>query len=217
MMQDQLEKAAHSNESDRAKIISEIVNQPDALQGSLYVFTRPLKHLWGVAVQVIRAIGYPKNASAIPSLVNFAGNMNAPGWEAAVETLDELGAPFVVPYLLAYLWDKERHQYWGYDVEGICLMLSSVNREFAVMCGPTIAYLLSQEASTDPHDLDKGFLLDVLEKIGADCGEYALPTLISLLQREETYDLRTRIHRLIASFDKELLEPYRLVLDAVKN
>lgn len=216
MIQDQLEKAAHSNESDRAKIISEIANQPDALQGSLYVFTRPLKHLWEVAVQVIRAVGYPKNASAIPSLVDFAGNMNAPGWETAVETLAELGAPIVVPYVIVYLWDKERHQYWGDDVEGICLMLSSVNREFAVMCGPTIVYLLGQEAPISPHDLDKSFLLDVLEKIGADCGEYALPTLISLLQEKETRDLSPRIRRLIGSFDKELLEPYRLVLD-VKN
>lgn len=222
MIQDQLEKAADSNVSERMEIIRDLVNQPDiALQGALDVFTRPhkrpQKHLWEVAVQVIRAVGYPRNASAIPLLVDLVGNMNAPGWEMAVETLDELGATLVVPYLIVYLWDKGRHQYWGDDVEGICLMLSNVNREFAAMCGPTIVYILDQETSTATHDLDKGFLLDVLEKIGADCGEYALPTLISLLQKEETYDLKMRIHRLIASFGKESLKPYLLILDMIKD
>lgn len=80
-----------------------------------------------------------------------------------------------------------------------------------------LSIFLGQEASTTTHDLDKGFLLDVLEKLGTDCTEYALPTLISLLQKEESYDLKTRIHHLIASFDKELLKLYELVLDMIKN
>lgn len=217
MIQDQLEKAAKANEKERMEIIRELANRPDeALQPALDTFTLPQKHLWEVAAQVIRTIGYPKNAPAIPSLVAYVGNSNAPGWEMAVETLVDLGAPIVVPSLIASLWEKDRHQYWETDVEGISLMLSQVNREFAVMCGPTIVYLLSQPNSLSSQDLDQGFLLDVLEKIGPPSINYAIPVLIDIAKKEGTSRIGRQASALITSFSKQDLNPYSLLLPTIE-
>lgn len=217
MFEDQLEIAARSDEKERILIINELIKQPDeALQAALNILARPLKHVWAVAVQIIHAIGYPKNAPAIPSLVAYVGNSNAPGWESAVETLVDLGAPIVVPYLIAYLWEKDRHQFWGDDVEGICLMLVQANREFARMCGPTIIYILSQNNSISSNELDKGFLLDVLEKISSVDIEYAMPILIDLVKQEGASKIGDQARKLLASFSEQIIDTYRLILPSTE-
>lgn len=99
-----------------------------------------------------------------------------------------MGIDVVVPHLIFDIWDKSHHEYWGFDVEGICSMLCMVAREYAVRCDPIIAYLLSQDDSP-PEELDKGFLQQVLEKIGSDCAHYVMPTLIDVIQKEGSTDL----------------------------
>lgn len=217
MIQGQLGKAAHSSENERVEIIQELANHPDeALHAALEALALPQKNLWEVAVEVIRAIGYPKNALAIPSLVALAGNSNAPGWEMVVKTLGDLSASITVPHIIAYLLTKDQHQFWEDDVEGICLMLSHLNRAFAIKCGPTIAYILGQTNIHASQDLDRGFLLDVLEKIGSPHAQYALPALIDLAKKEGASRIGKQARALIASFSKQILHPYRHLLPAIE-
>ncbi len=214
MLEAQLEQAASSSKQVKERIIHELASQPnDGLEVALQVLNYPKKPLWEVAVQLIRAIGYPKNARAIPTLIAHVGDLNSLAWQEAVEALVEMGSQVVVPYLIQDLWERNRHQYWGADVEGICTMLCQVDKEYAVQCGPTIAYLLGR---TDlPDNLDGSLLLDVLQKVGPDCAEYALPTLIDLVHHQERSELHSQIKELISSFAHEALEPYKYVLASV--
>jgi hypothetical protein len=157
-------------------------------------------------------MGYPQNAPALPTLVALVTDRNAFGWQAIIETLTDIGPQVVVPHLVRYLWQKDQNPYWGDDVESLCAMLSQVDRVYAVQCGPTIAHILGRDDLPPPRDLGKEFLLDVLEKVGPRCAEYALPSLLHLLQKEGASDIGKQVSRLIMSFDKEKLEPYTLVL-----
>ncbi len=129
--------------------------------------------------------------------------------------LGELGVQEVMPHLITFVWERQDHQYWGDDVEGICSMLSEVNGEYASRRGPVLAYLLGQDDLPPPKDLDQGFILDVLATIGPSCAIYALPPLLHLVQIEGTSDIGVQARNLITSFDKEALEPYRYILEAL--
>jgi hypothetical protein len=213
MLEAQLDEATSSNESVRKQIIADLARHPEEILGSvLKALQQPIKSRWKVAIQVIRAIGYPRNASALPILVAHIGNRNAPGWWEIIDTLAEMGPQVVVPHLIHYLWDNDQHQYWGDDVESLCEMLTHLDRVYAVQCGPTIAHILGRDDLPPPRDLDREYLLDVLEKVGPRCAEYALPSLLHLLQKEGASDIGKQASRLISSFDKETLEPYKLVL-----
>jgi hypothetical protein len=91
-------------------------------------------------------------------------------------------------------------------------MLCQVERTFALQCGPALAHLLSREDLPPDRDLDRGFLLDVLEKIGPDCAEYALPVLIDFISKEGNTTNGMQALRLVRSFDQQILERYQYVL-----
>jgi hypothetical protein len=169
MIEVQLDNASRSTAIERAQIVRRLAAQPDeTIDAVIHILNSPKKKLWEIAVQVISTIGYPRNARAIPILIAHVGDQNSLAWQEAVEALIDIGIYVVVPYLIFELWDKPHHEYWGADVEGICSMLCVVDREYAVRCGPMITYILSCDISP-PGELDKGFLLQVLEKIGNDC------------------------------------------------
>ena len=213
MLEAQLDEATFSNESVRTRIIAKLAAHPEETLGSvLQALQQPIKSRWEVAIQVIRAIGYPRNASALPTLIAHVGDKNSPARQEAIDTLVGMEPQVVVPHLVRYLWQRDQDQYWGEDVEGICAMLFEVDRAYAVQCGPTIARILGRDDLPPSRDLDLSFLLDVLEKVGPDCAEYALPSLLHLLQKEGTSDIAKQASRLITSFDKEMLEPYALLL-----
>jgi hypothetical protein len=217
MIEVQLDEAARSDEHKRELIIRELASHPDVtLDTVIRVLNSPMKGRWRMAVRVIRAIGYPRNAPAIRVLMDHVGDKNSVAWKEAIQALVEIGPQVVVPHLIQFLWDRESHQYWGEDVEGICEMLATVDREFALPCGPLLSYILGQD-NLPPTDLDKGYLLDVLEKIGLECAQYALPTLIALIQKEGSSEVGRQARRLMASFDKEALEPYQLLLASLEE
>ncbi len=216
MLEPLLDEAMRSDESGRKRIIGELASRPDdVLDDVIRIFGHAKKSLWKAAAQVIRAIGYPRNAKAIPTLVGEVGDGNSPAWEEAVQTLTDIGPYVVVPYLIHFIWDRTSHFYWGDDVEGICSMLLTVDLTYAVVCGPTLVYILGRSDLPPDKDLDKGYLLDVLKKIGPDGMAYALPTLIDLASREGTSEVGKQARRLIQSFSKEALEPYKFLLDAI--
>ena len=218
MFETQLEKAAFSHKEERARIIQELANHPDeTLDAAIQILNHPKKVYWEVATQVIRAIGYPGNAEAIPILIAHVGDQNSLAWKEAVQALLDMGPRVVVPHLLLSLWDRDRHTYWGSDVEGICSMLSEVDAQYAKQCGPLITYLLGRDDLPPPRDLDRGFLLQVLEKIGNDCAEYALPTLIDFVGKEGTSDVGMQAQRLIAAFSQEVLRPYTYLLASFQD
>ncbi len=168
-----------------------------------------------MAARVIHAISYPGNQSAIPALIDRVGDLNAPVWNEAVQALLAMPAAAVVPTVIGVLLDRGQHVlYWGEAVNGMCAMMAraGASRDLALRCGPVIAYLLSQESLASDRDFDFGYLLDVLKKIGEECAFYALPALISFVQREGTSDLGQEARELIASFNPAFLEPYQYVL-----
>jgi hypothetical protein len=75
MFETQLEKAAFSHKEERARMIQGLANHPDeTLDAAIQILHHPKKVSWEVATQVIRAIGYPRNAEAIPTLIAHVGD-----------------------------------------------------------------------------------------------------------------------------------------------
>ncbi|HVB23377.1 MAG TPA: HEAT repeat domain-containing protein [Ktedonobacteraceae bacterium] len=211
-----LEAAAYAETEQQNRLLNEIASFPEEALSIAFKILRAMnQRLWRVAVQIIRTIGYPQNAEAILWMIACVEDKNFLAREEAIQTLLDMGPHVVVPYLILEMWDAKRHQYWGADVEGICSMLTFVDRAYAVACGPTLVYILGRSDLPPDKDLDKGFLLDVLKKIGPDGVTYALPTLIDLASREGTSDVGKQAQRLIQSFSEETLEPYKLLLDAI--
>ncbi len=215
-----LDEATRANrEYDEQKaeyFIQELVKSPDeAIKVLVSTLRQSDKIRQAVAIRVIRLIGYPKNEPAIPSLVYHIGDPNLPGWSEAVNALTNMGLHVIVPHLIRAIWNRDKNQYWGADVEGMCSMLLTVDRAYAVACGPTLVYILGRSDLPPDEDLDKGFLLDALEKIGADSLAYALPTLIDLVSKEGVSEVGKQAQRLIQSFSKEALELYKFLLDSI--
>lgn len=211
-----LEAAAYAEADQQNRLLNEIARFPEEALSIAFKILRSMnQRLWRVAVQLIRTVGYPQNAEAILWMIASVEDRNFLAREEAMQTLLDMGPDVVVPYLILEMWDAKRHQYWGADVEGICSMLTFVDRAYAVACGPTLVYILGRSDLPPDEDLDKGFLLDVLKKIGVDSLAYALPTLIDLVSREGTSDVGKQTWQLIQSFSKEALEPYKFLLETI--
>lgn len=212
MIEDQLDKALVADEQVKELIIQELASRPDeTLDKVIGILEIAAKSRWGMAIRVIRAIGYPRNAKAIPQLIDQIGDLNSPAFREAIQALEDMGAQVVVPHLIKILVEKKQEDgYWLDSVAGICSMLRSVDREYAVQCGPAIVYLLSQEIPSE--SLDPWYFLIVLEKIGSECAMYALPALIQLAKKEGTNELGKQTRDLIVSFDRATLDPYQYLL-----
>jgi hypothetical protein len=221
MIISKLNEATFSDEESRERIIGELASQPDeTLDALLEVLKFPPKGRWPVAFQVIRVIGYPRNALAIPLLIDEISDPNSPSWNEAMQALVEMGPEIVIPYFIQTMLDGTSHRYWIDAIHGICQILNikSVGREYAVPCGPAISYLLSQDDLSDAFEkLDPEYLLDVLEKIGPECGVYALPALRHVVNKEGMNKIGQQAWNLIASFDEQVREPYKLLLAALQK
>jgi hypothetical protein len=217
VLEENLSEAVLADEHTREQIIRDLASRPDEMLPALIhrVQFGPKGGVEQMAARVIHAIGYPRNQSAIPALIERVEDLNAPARHEAAQALLAMPAGAVAPALIGVLLDRGQHVlYWGEAVNGICAMMTSAgaSRDLALRCGPVLAYLLSQESLASDRDLDFGYLLDVFKKIGEECAFYALPALISFVQREGTSDLGQEARELIASFNPVLLEPYRYVL-----
>lgn len=202
-----------TNIQEKERLIHELAQHPQETLGEAMRALGSLpKSRWKVAAQVIRAIGYPHNAAALPLLMGHISDPNWPGWGEVVKTLEEMGPEVVVPYILLDFWQRDRVQYWDQHIESICSMLSQVERTFALQCGPALAHLLGRDDLPPDRDLDRSFLLDVLEKIGPDCAEYAMPVLVDFIGKEGNSSSGMQALRLVQSFDQQILERYQYVL-----
>jgi hypothetical protein len=110
---------------EKERLIRELAQHPQETLGEAMRILGSLpKSRWKVAAQVIRAIGYPDNAAALPLLIGHLSDPNWPGWDEVVKTLEEMGPQVVVPHLLLDFWQRDRIQYWGDHLEGICFSLA---------------------------------------------------------------------------------------------
>lgn len=208
----ELNKAAHADQETQAQIIHDLASRPDEVFAVLYdTLDVPPRASWQAAIAVLQAIGSPRNHLAIPRLLEYIVDLNSPAARQARQALAEMGTEPVVPYLIERLLDESRSgKVWFEAIAGICSMLVDVERDFAALCGPTIASLLVRQISIG--ELDPGYLLDVLEKIGSDCATYALPALIQLVKTEGTSEIGQQARTLITSFEQEALAPYKYLL-----
>lgn len=210
MFEAKLDAASFADNGTKQSLIQALADNPDE---TLNEITKGYhrKSRWAIMIEVIRAIGYPRNAQALPWLVDHI-DRNSPAWRETVEVVTTLDPKVIAPHLVHVLWDKGEHrQGWGYDVESICVLLSELDSSYAALCGPTIAYLLGQHF--DPTELDPGFLLDVLAKVGVSSASYALPVLIDRLQIGSPEYVLEQVKSLIASYSEEARAPYSLVMN----
>lgn len=219
MLEEKLDQVTFADEVTRERLIRELASQPDEI---VDVLVQTLKYgpkrRWKTAIQVLRAMEYPRNAFALPQLITELSDRNSPAWEEVVAVLIDMGPMVVVPIFIRTMLKKSSQPYWIDTIVGICTMLSlaSVERRFAVACGPVVAYLLNQGTLSDEWEtLEPEYLLDVLKKIGPECASYALPTLLMLLDKEGLSALGKQVYQFVISFDKETLEPYKLVLPSL--
>jgi len=216
-----LEEARFADSQTKERIIQELADNPEeTLIETIAVLGMAAKPLWKLAIQVIRLIGYPRNAIAIPALIDQVADGNSPARNEAMQTLIEMGVEAVSPYFIQTMLERKSQKYWIDAIHGICTLLTlrTVGREYAVPCGPAITYLLGQdELSDDFEKLDPEYLLDALEKIGPECAVYALPTLLQRANKEGASRVGQQTRNLLASFDKKAREPYKLLLAALQN
>jgi hypothetical protein len=212
MIEEQLDKATFADEPVKERIIQELAGRPDeTLDEAIDILAIAAKSRWSMAARLIRTIGYPRNAKAIPQLVAHVGDLNSPAFQESVQALREMGANIVVPHLINVLLENNpQNEYWLDAVAGICSMLRSTEKTFATQCGAAIAFLLSQKIPEG--ELDPWYLLIVLEKIGPECATYALPALLQFVRNKGMSELGKQARELIASFDQGELEPYKYVL-----
>jgi hypothetical protein len=208
----ELNRATHADQETRTQITRALASHPDEVFAVLYdALETPPRGYWQVAVDVIQAIGTPRNLLAIPRLLDHIVDLNSPVARQARQALAEMGTEPVVPYLIEKLLDKNRSgNSWFEAIAGICSMLGDVERDFAVLCGPAIASLLVQQFPVG--ELDPGYLLDVLEKIGPECAVYALPSLIRVVKAEGNSEIGQQARALIVSFNQEVVAPYKYLL-----
>jgi hypothetical protein len=88
-------------------LVHELAQHPDdVLDFLVFVLARPLKEWWEEAVNVIIAIGYPRNSKALPQLIWVATDGNTPGSREAFDYLRSLDVAVMVPHLNACVLDS---------------------------------------------------------------------------------------------------------------
>ncbi|HVB21442.1 MAG TPA: hypothetical protein VNG51_05800 [Ktedonobacteraceae bacterium] len=197
------------------RIIAELSRYPDEVLDAMgYLLQQPMKPWWDVAMQIIRAIGYPRNKPAIPIVILHASDWNSVAQQTAFHVLQDMGPVVVAQYLIPILSGKQLGVgQWLYSVYALCLLLNDLGPSYSTLCAPTIIYMMRQNEFAQKVEIATG--LTVLEKIGPDSVTYTLPTLIDLASREGTSEVGKQVWRLIQSFGKEALEPYKFLLETI--
>ncbi len=109
MLVAKLDEASFSDEETKQQIVHDLAAHPDeTLESIRGVLTQPQKGRWRGAVQVIRAIGYPRNVPAIPELVDQVSDLNSPARNESIQALTEMERSVVVPHLMKALLDSHQ-------------------------------------------------------------------------------------------------------------
>lgn len=209
MFEGLMDEAAASQGNKRLQIVQQLASTPDE---TLKAITSGYqnKSRWRPMMEVLQAIGYPNNATAIRWLVDHV-DKNSPAWDETLAVVRLIPPNAIAPYFISVLWPSDRRQSeWGYDVESVCEAINSLGRDYAIPCGPTVAFILNLKV--DPVLLDPTYLLDTLQTIGESGAEYAMPALLAFAEATPTNEYRERALQLIATFDRRQVDDYALVL-----
>jgi len=128
VIEEKLSEAAQADEHTRERIIRDLASRPDETLPALIhrLWFGPKGGTEQMAARVIHAIGYSRNQSAIPALIDRVEDLNAPARHEAAQALLAMPAEAVVPALIGVLLDRGQHVlYWGEAVNGICAMMTS--------------------------------------------------------------------------------------------
>lgn len=166
-----------------------------------------------MALQAIRALGYPRNAAILPLVVDHLVDGNWPGWSDAIGILMDVTLSLVTPLLREILLDQgKKRELWYSDVEGICAALSHMGKEYILPCIPSILFVLSLRVGLD--DPDPEFLLRALEHAEIYHYSYLLPTLLRISDTATQEATRRYAESLVRQFSSKDLEPYKRVLSS---
>src|SRR6266581_1740596 len=106
MIISKFEEARLADEQTRKRLLFELASRPDeTLMDIVAVLGMAAKPLWKLAIQVIRLIGYPRNAVAIPALIDQIADSNSPAWGEAMQALLDMGPAGVIPHFLQTMLD----------------------------------------------------------------------------------------------------------------
>lgn len=172
------------------------------------------------AFDVIRVIGYPQNAAAIPYMFYFLSDPNFPGGGDVIGALREIDAGVLLPSITRILLKQEPPFYynenekdWEDLVAGCCYYLRDyADQQVAQRCSLAINFYLSYALATYPSRKSGPLYLivGIIEKVG--CPEYFLPALVLLAKEQGENKIGQRVQRLLLSFTDEQLAPYRFLL-----
>lgn len=231
---EKLDQVANSDEGMQEHLIHELAQAPfETLPVMIEILNTHPKRLWSTAAEVVRAIGYPANTTALGTLLDHVGDGNSPGREKAIAALVEMDMAVVGAAVIEFLLDRRQYtqywrdsaqergsgrgphtQYWVDAVQGISSFLSqNAPSQLVVLCGPTVAYLLCQPTLFgDEREIQTGILFSILARLGPSCGIYAMPVLLDLLKDEYMQDEREAIWYLIQACSEEVKAPYQHIL-----
>jgi HEAT repeat protein len=212
-----LDQATFSDKAIREQIIHQLAQHPsNALPVMIDVLTSGEKVHWAVAAETIRAIGYPANSCAIPVLLDHLSDGNSPAWHQACQALLDIEVPILGAVLVEALLDRgQYHRYWPELIRGIASLFDrNAPYKLALLCGPTIVYLLSQphlfaQEAKEDQEIYTSALFSILKRLGPPCGIYAMPCLLDLAVDERLEeDDRDAVWKLIAECDEEVKKLY---------
>lgn len=201
--------------------IRQLAAMPDeAMPVLLHAFEEGEKFRVTVVCTVIRAIGYPKNAAAIPYLLYYLGDANFPGGTDVLGSLNEIEPMVLLPSLIRVLLKQEpavpyngSERDWEAMVTGCCYYLRRCPDQMVLQhCAPAVNFALCSALSRHPEQ-DKGYLyliIDIIEKIGHPT--YFLPGLVLLAKVQNGTKLGNRAYHLVRSFADEQKRAYRSII-----
>lgn len=213
MIEPLLEQAAQLDKTGRERLIAEAVSWPEntLLTELASILQQPKKHLWALAIQVVNAIGYPRNASLLPIVVEHLSDGNWPGWSEAVDVLTKIDSPIVATLFVELLMDMGvRRKYWTSDVEGLCLAFLQMKRDYVATCVPSLIYILTRTAGQEEPDPE--ILLKALEHSEIASYPFAIPVLIDIMKTAKQESVRSFARSMMAAFSFENMGPYLRIL-----
>ncbi len=209
MIEKVLETAMNLDEAERTALFAQLADTPESsLEELAKILQRPLKYLWPITLQAIRAIGYPHNASLLSVVTEHLVDGNWPGWQDAINILVDVDPATVASMFIAILLDLGRkREMWNGDVEGICAALPHMKKEYSILCVPSLLFVLSIKGGLD--EPDPYFLLRVLEHAEVYHYSYALPVFIYMSIDARQEEIRTYAKSIIKQFSNQDLALYK--------
>lgn len=222
MLDAQLERASKAEAAERERIVRDLARQPTKVMDALVqILHTPNSAYQSLSVQVLKAIGYPDNIRALPTLVSLLNSSDEADNQDIIGVLKDMPPQTLVPELIERLWDRGHHyNWWMDDVRNVCELLLILPSEYAAACGPMIAFVLGHPLHYDWTNVGQAAqderavrhdLIRVLQKIGPAAAEYALPALIACTVDEAPSEAGQAAREFLATVDQRLLALYRRI------